>query len=102
MTKSPNRKVVTKKKMQTASRKARHRVAAERASTSSRVKASSVDEEVRVKDSKIASDPMSPPLTTVTQFGATEVQVSMRALAAKSAPQQIEDFRAECQPRCVS
>src|SRR5262249_28416861 len=38
---------------------------------------------------------VSPPSTTVTQFGATEVQVSMRALAAKSAPQQIEDFRAE-------
>ena len=95
MTKSPNRKVVTKKKMQTASRKARHRVAAERASTSSRVKATSVDEEVRVKDPQVAPDAMSATSTTVSHFGATEVQVSMGALAAKRTPRQIERFRAE-------
>src|SRR5262245_32559869 len=94
MTKSPTRKVVTKK-AQTASRKARHKVAAERASTSSRVKTPSVDEEVRVKDPQVAADAMSAPSKTVSYFGATEVQVSMRALAAQSAPQQIEDFRAE-------
>jgi len=95
MTKSLSRKVVTKKKAQTASRKARHKVAAERASTSSRVKAPSVDEEVRINDPQVAPDAMSAPSTTVSRFGATEVQVSMHGLAAKSAPQQIEDFRAE-------
>jgi hypothetical protein len=95
MTKSPSRKAVTKKKAQTASRKARHKVAAERASTSSRVKAPSVDEEVRINDPQVTPDAMSAPSTTVSHFGATEVQVSMHGLAAKSAPQQIEDFRAE-------
>jgi hypothetical protein len=102
MTESPSRKVVTKKKAQTASRKARHKVAAERASTSSRVKAPSVDEEVRIvdeevriKDPQVAPDAMSAPSTTVSHFGATGVRVSMHGLAAKCAPQQIEDFRAE-------
>ena len=93
MTKSPSRKVVTKKRAQTASGK--NKVAAERASTSSRVKAPSVDEEVRIKDPLVAPDAMSAPSTTVNHFGATEVQVSMHGLAAKSEPQQIEDFRAE-------
>jgi hypothetical protein len=54
-----------------------------------------VDDEVRIKDPQVAPDAMSAPSTTVSHFGATEVQVSMHGLAAKCAPQQIEDFRAE-------
>ena len=102
MTKSPSRKVVTKKKAQTASRKARHKVAAERASTSSRVKAPSVDEEVRIvdeevriKDPQVAPDAMSAPSTTASHFGATYVPVSLRALAGESAPRQTDDFHAQ-------
>jgi len=84
VTESPSRKVVTKKRAQTASGK--NKVAAERASTSSRVKAPSVDEEVRVKDPQVAPDAMSVPSTTASHFGATYVPVSLRALAGESAP----------------
>ena len=91
MNNSPTRKVVTKKK-QTASRKAGHKVAAERARTPSRVKAPSVDEEVLMK---VASDEMRARSTTVSQFGATYVPVSLRALAGESAPRQTDDFHAQ-------
>ena len=97
MTKSPTRKVVTKKrkKAQTASRKAGHKVAAERVSAPSRIKAPSVDEEVRVKDPQVAPDAMSAPSTTASHFGATYVPVSLRALAGESAPRQTDDFHAQ-------
>jgi hypothetical protein len=95
MTKSPTRNVVTKKKAHTASRKTKHKVVAKSASTSSLVKAPSVDEEVRVKDSKVASDAMRAPSTTVSQFAATYVPVSLRALAGESAPRQTDHFYAQ-------
>ena len=95
MTKSPTRNVVTKKKAHTESRKTRQKVAAERVSAPSRIKACSVYEELSVKDIKVASDAMRVPSTTVSQFGATYVPVSLRALAGESAPRQTDDFHAQ-------
>jgi hypothetical protein len=95
MTKSPTCKVVTKKKAQTASRKASHKVPAGRARTASRINAPRVDEEVPVKHIKVASDAMRAPSTTVSQFGATYVPVSLRALAGGITPRQTDDFHAQ-------
>jgi hypothetical protein len=101
MTKSPTREVVAKK-AHTTPRKTRHKAAAEKASTTSRGKAPKAIDQVD-KHPKVAAEfsrRSSPPAmsahsTAISQFGATQVQVSMRALAAKSAPHQIEDFHAE-------
>jgi hypothetical protein len=94
MTKSPTRRG-TAKKASTTHRKPRRKVVAERATIIHRKKALNVvDKTVRDKTEAEVRDAQKPD-EIVRQFGATQAQVSMRALAGKNPPQRIEDFQAQ-------
>jgi hypothetical protein len=105
MTKSPTSKVAAKK-ARTTHRKHSRKVAAEKASITHCKKAPDVEaENVRDFDNRAVTEIRATELpdamsslsesNIVRQFGATQVQVSMRARAGKNAAQQIEDFHAQ-------